>query len=191
MNLDYISLQQTLYGVPSQNKLAFLNSRKNESMQRLGQYQSMHAQQADQLYNLFNSNEAIERTKLLLTQSTNMMNDDFIYDIGRDDIYKVNNIMKQYIMANPVIYNKVNKQLIDGYSTSYVNQNKYEDPYLRKDYMNVMDGVIMDSNDTIKHYHTDNDTRLSNTEQGSVIASWRTMLNLFMEDCDPTDLDSL
>ncbi len=191
MNLDYVSLQQVLYGPPNQNKLNFLNSRREETNRNLGQYQSVHTTESNRLYNLFNSEEAIRRSKILLSQTESVMNNDNIFDLTQQNAYKANIKMQRYIMANPELYRHANNQTIDGYNSSYTCQNSYEDPRKRIDYMNVTSGIITEFDKTVKTYYTPEENELTAIDKSVIYKSWRTALNMLADDIDPTDIDNL
>ncbi len=187
-NLDYISLQQVLYGPPNNNKLNFLRQRQGETAHYFNNEQSVHGAQSMQLYNMFNSDEAIQRSKMLLSQTEGVMNNDVIFDMTPSNYDKVNYNMQRYILSNPFIYRKYNQQSIDGYSGGFIDMNKHNIPRERIDNIHVTSGLVTRTNDVINTTLIRHDNPLSSIEKSSIYKSWRTALNLLNQDIDPTDI---
>jgi len=188
MNLNYISLQHVLYGPPSQNKLNFLNSRRQESAAKLGQYESAHTQQAVQLYDMFNSDEAIRRSKMLLSQTESVLNNDNIFVLNADNVNRVNTNMMRYIISEPKIYKQYLDQTIDGYSDKFINMNNHDDPYKRVDYLNITNGVYDSSSKEIKLNFMAKSEAVSSIDKLSIYKSWKAALAMIADDVDPTDI---
>jgi len=186
--LDYISLQHSLYGPPSQAKLSFLQARQQQSQQMLQGYQSAHIQQAQVLYNAFNSDEAIQKAKLLVSQTESILNQDHLFTLNKSNYQHVNSRMQQYMMANPKIYDKYQKQLIDGYSSGFVDTNPMREPEKRVDYLHVTSGIITKDTEVIRHSFTSKENPLDSLDKFSILKSWENAISMLMDDIDFTDI---
>ena len=190
-NLNYVDLQQVLYGPPGQRKLDFLNSRRNETANAMTAYQSVHADQAVMYYEAFNSDQAINRAKLLISQTDSVMNTNNIFELNDHNIRNVNGIMQQYVIANPTIYKRYRDQTIDGYNETFVDQNRHSTPEERIDYMNVMNGISSIDVPTVSRYYNIPKDNITTNDRVVIFKAWQLAMNKLVNDIDITDVDSL
>lgn len=136
-----------------------------------------------QLYNQVNNSETMRIARAAVRTAKSLFQPNQILSIF--DIHQMQNapiVMQRWIMANPVVREQYHKQLIDGYSDSYIDvapnvigENHY-------DYRRVMDSIIQetitdDGEDSwsVKFYPDEifeGDKELSHDEKVDILSTW-------------------
>lgn len=131
------------------------------------------------IYDRYNDSEAMRRARLALNKVQNIFKPDNIHSLWElQDIQNAQLVMQRWIMANPIPREMYHKQLLDGYSDSYVDNFPEDVGESHYDYRRVMHGVVQDcpENDfKIVHYLDElyeGDRELSLEEQADILSTW-------------------
>jgi hypothetical protein len=103
--------------------------------------------------------------------------------------------MQRFIMAQPDIRKAYHRQLIDGYSDSYVDVQPNVIGVRHYDYRRVMDGILCDGEDGLywdefyDDLHT-GDRDLTLMEKSDILETWELAKYYYSRGIDPTDMFS-
>jgi hypothetical protein len=138
------------------------------------------------------SDAAMQRNAEIIRQyyGTGLASQSVIVPLGTaDELSMATPYMQNWLMACPGVSEMYHKQVIDGYSGTYVDpcpgQTGWHNPYYRA----ATDGLIVEEQGMplIHQYFDDDGLKLKLYEQESIVQSWNAMLNLLEAgEVDPT-----
>lgn len=148
----------------------------------------------------YNDDDAIDftrRIKLASSQdeATKIFDNNVITVItDADQMSSANVTMQRYIMANPIIRKKWLNNLCDGWSDTYMPDDRYaiEDTHL--DYQRVTDGICIvkeDGWEITHHYHIlpEGEKELTIGEKLDIMFAWKIAEEIMaLNDVDPTSI---
>ncbi len=180
------------YAPPDNGMLNYINNSMGYAKEQLGNIGTNFMDRASNLYNRFNSNEAINRSKQILNQSSVYINEDVVYLINSNNINNSNIEMQQWIMEEPTIRKAFNKQMIEGFSESYFDfEPEVRIPSNRTQFMQVASGITatyMDELDGSKYTYTVEDRKdITDFDRQTILDSWMVARDMLCDDIDPTD----
>lgn len=147
------------------------------------------------IFDYYNSEESLRKTRASVRSARNVRNSDQIADLHTlPDLRAAGFRMQRFIMADPLIRFNHQRQLIDGYSETYVDMEPGEIGGNHYDYRRVTNGVYRDHVDgerlvCERHYETliEGDRELDASEQDSIMTAWE-IARLFLHyGIDPTN----
>lgn len=182
------------YGALTQDTVQFFQHQLSNAPQVLGEYGNMFKAATQQIYDNFISSEALEKARLALLYSNQLENHDAIRQFTLlQEFQAAQSQMQRWIMANPVVGELYRKQLCDGYSDSYTDQNYGKVGDGNYDYRRVMDGIVQEDEDgnlKCSIYFEDlrdGDTELHVTEQSRILSTWEIGNMLIKQGFDITN----
>ena len=101
-------------------------------------------------------------------------------------------LTQQYVMANPKLISEYRIGNICGYEGSYVDLEPSVDPLWREDYLNAIDGIVMEKDDEDYWYEVvtatteDSLEHLTIDQQVMVMDNWNIANRLLRKGKDPT-----
>ena len=184
-------LNSLLYRPPDQNLLNYMQDKFHNVMAGVQNIGSSFKSSLSKLYNSYYSNEVINKTKQLAAQASIALRDDVIIPLQYGQFEQANLLTQRYVMAYPVLNDRVNRNLCHGFAETYFDE--YPDSYgkERPDYQRVMDGVLQFNEEDIayvNHYTNTDDTELTTVEKLTVVDIWNTVERMLADDVDPTDV---
>lgn len=129
------------------------------------------------------SDAAMQRNAEIIRQyyGTGLASQSVIVPLGTaDELSMATPYMQNWLMACPEVSELYHKQVIDGYSGTYVDPcpglTGWHNPYYRA----ATDGLIVKDNGValIHQYFDDDGLKLRLYEQESIVQSWRAMIDL-------------
>lgn len=151
-------------------------------------------EEAKNVYEAYNSFEALNAAKMALRAARNMFRPDTIMYLDElESLQTAKPIMQRWIMAQPDIRELYLEQRCAGYPDSYYNVfgNAIRDDHY--DFRRVMDAVVVDNDDGwyVRYYPDDlldGDKDLSHIEKVDILSTWD-IVRMFVEQGskDPTD----
>lgn len=168
----------------------------SESLNDLGR---KFMQGAQEVYDKINNNEALRYARAALRTVRGIFHPNAVVSLESiEDLRSAQPMMQRYIMAEPTLRQQYNRQLIDGYSSTYVDMDvgcMAENHY---DYRRVMTGVIQDVQDDSGEDHwvakqfydeaRDDERDLTHDERVSILKTWE-IVKMFTEaGKDVTDI---
>ena len=125
----------TIFGPPDQNTINYFGSLTDRLGSMVSSFNSQILESAQKVYNAFSSNEAIEKAKRLLYGiNTNAVNDFAIYEVPYGQTPQANHIMRDYIMANPNVYDLYNNNMVNAFEERWIDTEPSDSPYNRTQY---------------------------------------------------------
>jgi hypothetical protein len=188
-----------VFGEKSNSGLDFL-ARQQDRIERftplLNNGMESFFQKTREVYDRFNSSDALRRMRAAVSQLTHCMQPDTIRALTNlDDIQQAPPVMQRWLMANITIRERYHAQLCDGYSETFVDHyfdQRGEDHY---DYRRVMQGIAVDQPDgTWQSSQWDDelyadDRELDIAEQADILNTWENAeMFLKREETDPTSI---
>lgn len=189
-------LRSMLFEPPRQSDIDYLRDRMES---KISLFDTARTQFSNTLRNTFeaiNNSAAMSRARALYRSARSFFDVDDIrslFDI--EDIQIAKPTMQEYIMAEPTIRDLYHRQLVDGYSGTYVDMAPKTIGWGHKPYDQAMHGVLVEDpeNDTLGFgYSLDLDLHVDEQitvlEQQHVHETWN-YLREYMKTSkiDPTD----
>jgi hypothetical protein len=140
---DTTDFNNFIYGEKHQGTLQFLENQINNVSQYLTDAGKSFFSNARNLYNQFNSSEAMRLARAARQKISNLFQTDEIKPMW--DIASIQNappMMQRYIMSEPTTRKLFMEQRIDGYSDSYIDMYPGTIGETHYDYRRVMNGVV-------------------------------------------------
>lgn len=182
------------YPPPSTGIIDYLNNGLTRAAELVNDYSNAFMNKVYTLYNYYNSNDAIERSKLNLLQCESVIRDDVIYPVPVENLGNANYTMQRYIMAHPKVMELYNKNMCNGFSDTYVDADDHDDPMDNHEYCEAMNGVIQFDEDGNGYYEqivsvgidgkTDD---LDLMDQVFIWETWDNVMESIALGIDPTD----
>ena len=188
------AFEAMLYKPHSESTLSYINNNIAAAADALGSAGSRFIDKSISLYNQFNNSALINATKAFIYGTGTHMSQDMIYPLYENNMHEANLVMQRYIMANPVVSNMHKKNMCDGWSETFFNQQPDAYGKDRYDYMRVMDGILQHEDNEeeegdayIMHYTTDDDEEdLDTFDKFAILDTWHAAEQLIYQDIDPT-----
>jgi len=185
-----------LYPPPDQKFLNYLQTNIQSAKESFTGLGTQFVNTVQNMYNKYNSTEAINASKALLQSTGTHFNQHVIYPVGYDNFNTANLMMQRYVMSQPSISEMYRDNMCHGYQETYFDPepNTYGED--RTDYRRVMDGVLQyDEEDAYFNYYSQDSEEddLDDMDKLSILDTWDNALRLINEGVDPTspDLDDL
>lgn len=150
-------------------------------------------QKTQQLFEQVNSSEAMRVAKNALKAVNSLFTRDVVMElIDIEKMQLAKPVMQRFIMANPEILTRYREGTIDGYSDSYVDVNKGDIGRTHYDYRRVMDGVLLETEDSYQvNYYPDelreNEIVITHDDKVSIMNTWENLLAFIEQGLDPTN----
>lgn len=181
-----------LYGPPSQEDQAYFAKNLEAIASTTTGSNSMFQAVANNLYQKYSSQQAINTAQNLLFSAQMTVSDEQIYPISPTNIKQANNIMKRWIMTTPEVAELYDRQNCNGFNDSV---QRYDD----HEYAKATDGFIRDVEGGFEATEvwideTDPDEKVYGYyEQVSIQHTFETAKHMILNGIDPTseDLDDL
>jgi hypothetical protein len=121
--------------------------------QALNDFGSKFMQASQHIYEKINDSNVIRAAKAALRYAVGLSHPNaVVYLKTIDELRAAQPVMQRYIMANPVVREMYNQQLIDGYNDTYIDNEPGFMKALHYDFRRVMDSVIQDKVDDEGNY---------------------------------------
>lgn len=181
-----------IYKPPSNGLIDYIRSNMSHIVDKASQYSSQFVQTIQNMYNSFNSDDTIMKSKLLLNQYGSHLSQDVIYHVPYEALNTANLMMQRYIMSHPEINKLHRKNMCYGYAETFVDDELDTYGEERLSYQQVMDGVLkFDKKDGMGYTsHFSNmysDNPLSIIDVVSIIDTWDNVTRALEEGKDPTN----
>jgi len=180
-----IVMKMSLSGFKDEQTNNYFKDNYNRFVNRMGDHADTFVTAVKNVYSYVTNSNVLDSAKRALTRVDGTLNDKLIYHLDNETIHKPGLIMRKYVMANPILYEKFNNNLCSGYEDEWENTEQELSPVLRDDYIRVMDGYVGDES-TIMMV---DDNPLSTRERFMVHNAWDTVSDLIACGIDPTDFD--
>lgn len=153
---------------------------------------------AKDVYDRIHNSQAMQMAKAVVRQVGAFFNPDLIVPLdGILPLQQASTTMQRWVMAEPTIRSLYHKQLVDGYSDTYVDMEPDRIGKDHYDYRRVMTGVVQEEKDGVEYdwvvtmYPDDlieGDRDLTSLEKNDVLNTWE-ILKLYAEARkeDPTN----
>jgi len=142
-----------------------------------------------QTYNYINNNPLVQKAKEIITKSSATIFNDRVYRITEDNIFNAGYLMREMILANPILFNYYNHNRLSGWDDMVYLPEQNIAPEWRDDYLNTVDGIMMfdeDENGIIKHVSLEEDNPFSIAERFEIQNAWDVAVKLIAKGEDPT-----
>ncbi len=187
----YASGTNSMFGNMASATRDYLHSNYQSFMNKSGSIPSALASEVKSLYNYISNTDTVQAISRALLQSNVIEGNDFIYPINVDNYVNTGALMRQYILADPLLFNRYKHNRIAGYDDAVYLPDEDDEPESRLDYLNVVDGLLQhdsDGNGYFVHVSSSEDNPLSFDDKVSVVDSWDTIKLALLEDIDMTEI---
>jgi len=152
---------------------------------------SSFRQRVDQIVNYFNNNSIIQKAKEIIARSTNTVFNDRVYSVTWDTIHDAGYLMREYILAEPTMFNMYMNNRLDGWMDEVFVPEQTTDPKWRDDYLFAIDGIMRFENEDaiITQCSLEVDNPFNITERLIIQDAWEVGLTKIAAGIDPTNPD--
>lgn len=169
------------YGQQNPLNLGYFKQQLENIGTNLNEQAKVFYQDVQDLYNKFNSSEAMRLMRSAMKSAASLFNDNIIRPLTTvDELQNASLQMQRWIMANPIIRQMYHDQQCDGYSDTYVDIEPGKVADQHYDYRRVMDGIVVCNED--QEYFTEyfedlyeGDRDLILSEQSDVLRTWEVL----------------
>ena len=178
----------------SQSTTQWLSQRNESLMGTVTAAAQNFFQQAQSMYNMVSTSDAMMLLRNLTTKSENTWSFDIVEARTLAEVQTANPFMQRWIMAQPDLRQRYLYQEVEGYGDSYVNYHGDAVGEAHHDYRRVMDGVVTHTEKEFgyKHYHDllgEGERELTVFEKVDVLRTWARVAHMLEEgDDDPTSV---
>lgn len=187
---DTADVNALIYQLPHQNTVNFIQQRMQDASQRIVGAGQQFFNQARDLYDRFAGEAAIRKAKAAKRAMGSLWDDNEVRTLSNvEELQAANNVMRRWVMANPMIRDMYKKQQIEGYDTLYKDpfpdEASGEDNY---DYRRVMNGIVEEFVDTDGEDNwrattwiedlLPEDHELDFLDQNEVLCTWEALENI-------------
>ena len=147
------------------------------------------ANKVKQTYDLINDSNLIRKAKEIITRSSNIVYNDRIYHITFDNIQDAGYMMREFILAEPTLFNYYQHNRLSGWNDMVYLPEQNISPEWRDDYLNTIDGIVMfneEGQGFVKHISLDYDNPFSIAERIEIQNAWDVAAKLIAAGEDPT-----
>lgn len=191
-----------IYHEPHPETMNFLQNQFDNMSNAFGSAGSAFMETARNTWERFGSSDALQRAKAAVRMVKHMWQRDEIRSIWEMGAFQQAPLsMQRFLMANPVVREKFNNQLIDGYSDTYVDMYPKAIGWAHYDYQLARHGFFQvtepekeggDHGFHVEFFFDDpvqGDRRLTHIEQHDIDISWDAMNALLADGGeDPTSV---
>lgn len=156
-------------------------------------------QATKEIYEKINDSNAIRAAKAALRYAVGLAHPNAIVEFRTlDEIRAAQPVMQRYIMANPKVRELYDRQIIDGYSDTYFDNEPGFMKAMHYDFRRVMDGIVQDGLDDEGNYEwvshqymedlLDQDRDLELIEKVKILNTWEIIEQFMVSGSeDPTN----
>jgi len=177
----------------------YIQNQLNSFSQTLTDIGRQFVEASKAIYDKINDSDAVRMARAAMRMAKGMFHPNMIIPLETiEDIRGAQPMMQRFIMAEPTLREQYHRQLVDGYSDTYIDVEPKRIKDDHYDYRRVMDGIIVeevdeDGNDSwVAHQYFDElrpgDKHLDLVEQSSILRTWEVMLMGLTAGNDPTDI---
>lgn len=182
-----------VYGEQNPSNIQYLQQRIGHSMDRLTEYGKSFLSDVGTIFDKFNGSGAMKFIRDTTRAAKTLFQPNIInYLPDLESIQQSNFVMQRWVMAQPDIRALYQKQLCDGFTDSYVDNDKKDIGETHYDYRRVMDGVVTYTDDSFgfKFFPDElkpGDVELSHHDKADILNTW-SIVKAFVEQGidDPT-----
>jgi hypothetical protein len=187
-----------VFGLPRRDIIEYHAQQTKDMVTDLRARGHRYSNNVEDLYSLYNSAEAIQNAKRILSTLSNQVDDTAIYVIDTlERLAKPNIAMKNWIALEPEINRLTKINMVDGFEEFYDKEPDTE-PYHRSDVLDVLsgmqstDGYYGNYTDGIdQYYHSEwafnPDERLDDIDKESIYRTWDMARLALAKGLDPTN----
>lgn len=195
INGGYDAFDALVYGNQTQNNIAYFQQQLAllPTIKTVGDIGRSFLDNAVNTYERFNGSEAMKLFRAAKAQAASLFQPEIvksIFDIV--DFQTASLTMQRWIMANPVVRTMYHDQRCDGYSDTYVDVDPGKVGKDHYDWRRVMDGVIVQTDDSwVANFYIEDirqgDRLLESAEKADILSTWQ-IAEMFMKaaERDPT-----
>jgi hypothetical protein len=194
---DTSTLAAILYPPPDNSLLEYLNNNIQYAVDKLGDISSGFIDNVTNIYNRYNSASVLQAGKQLLYSTGIHLNQNVIIPVAYNDLPNANIMMQSYILEQPRLRELYNKNMVDGYSDTYLDPEPDVTDGYRTKYTRTMDGVLQFEEEDeqlgyVKYYSDDEvSPDLDIYDKISILDTWHNVALAIAADVDPTTLEEL
>lgn len=175
------------FGVPHPGTISYLAERFEQASSSLMQMGNGLLEYSQQVFDRFNSDDAIRLAQAALRKVQTAWQQDMVYSMNNiADFQHAQPIMIRWLMANPEVRDLYHGNRLDGYSHFYTDAQPTEVGFGHYDYHRVMDGMVVVNEtpgngepdwyaDTFYDELLPDDGDLTLEDQSMILESWRAM----------------
>lgn len=178
----------------SQSATQWLGQRNESILGTVTQAAQNFFQQAQTMYSMVSSSDAMMLLRNLKAKSENTWAFDIVPIRSLVAMQTANPYMQRWIMAQPDLRQRYLNQEVEGYGESYVNHHGDAVGEAHYDYRRVMDGVVTHDATSFgyKHYHDllgEGERELTVFEKVDILRTWNAVSKMLDEgEDDPTSV---
>ena len=167
-----------VYGAPQESAYNYVREQFNKGWENLTDMGRQFLEERKEMVDLATSGDAIRRVEALARKFRHSWDTDdikYISDIG--GLQQARPTMQRWLMADPVIRELRNSQLINGYSDTYEDWQPKAVGEEHEDFRIATDGFLMETSDgghECNNYTLENDEELTFSEQVDISLAWST-----------------
>lgn len=183
-----------LYKPLNNNVLDYLNQHINSALVATKNIATGFANTVTDLYNKFNSDQAILRSKLALNSAGVHLDQNTIHYVRYEQLHAANLAMQRYILAQPELGELHRQDMCYGYQDTFMPLEPGKFGKDTIEYARAMDGVVEFDSDDVAYINTysiyDTDTHGSDLDiidQMSILRSWDNVSRMIANKVDPSD----
>ena len=175
--------------------LNYLNEHINTAITATKNMANSFVDTVHSMYNRFNSDQAIMRTKLALNAAGIHLDQNTVHYLKYEQLHAANLAMQRYILAHPELGELHRQEMCYGYQDTFLplEPNKFGKDTI--EYGRVMDGVLQFEEEsgigyTESYSMFDTDTHgneLDLVDQVAILRSWDNVSRMLANKLDPTD----
>ena len=149
---------------------------------------------ARQVYDRINDSETLRIARGALRMAKGMIHCNEISSLGTTSAIRgAQPIMQRYVMAEPILRVQFNRQLVDGYSDTYIDNDPNTVGENQYDYRRVMNGIVEFTDEswrvtTYAEDLLDGDRELHFDDQCKILSTWEIIRIALANEDDPTDI---
>lgn len=184
-----------IYGANHPTTIQYLQNQATNFSQTLTDAGRNFISSTQHLFEKLNGSDAMRLARAALRKAGSAFQRDEVRSIWEmGEMQNAPFTMQRWIMANPVVREKYNAQLCDGYSGTYVDMFPGTRGMDHYDFRQVMDSQLVENEDgwEIHHYFEDlieGDRQLSFDEKIDILSTWDIVAAMMKEGGeDPTSV---
>ena len=173
---------------------AYLEQTHREFVNKVGNFNTAFVNKVREIKNYFNNNATIRKLRSVLTRSETVISPDSLHRISTSNLHNPSLRMRGYLVANPRVFNQVRKGRLVAYNDEWAKNEMDTPAEWRREYMEVVDGIVRWENDNDEGYTehmVGRDNRLNFEEQIIINDAWNLYEGLMAKGLDPTDTDEM
>jgi hypothetical protein len=185
---------------PNQNPVnaAYIQNQLSNFSDTLTEYGRSFIEASREIYNKVNDSHAMALAKAAIRRAKSILHPNQVVYLGTlEDIQNAQPVMQRFVMAQPDLRRKYHKQLVDGYSDTYVDLHPGKVENDHYDYRRVTSGIIMETENeegesgfTVRIHAEDlitGDVDLSFDEKHDIMRTWDVVQMFLDASKDPSN----